>query len=683
MDHRSSPWWSLVGVVAAALLSPPAVSSEGEWPTYGHDAGGQRHSPLAQLTPGNVAALQPAWTYRMRPATAAAPTVSAADAAQRVAEGVSAQPTPGPSSGPPGARRRAASRFSASQATPLVVGGRLFLSTPYRRVVALEPESGRELWGYDVPGPGQPSLRGVEYWPGDAKHAPRILFGTRDGRLIALDAATGMPAAGFGVDGILDLKTPELVGDMAGKPGVAQYGMTSPPVLFGDLVITGSAVQEFPAQGLPGDVRAWDVRTGQLRWTFHTVPRPGEKGHDSWGGDSWRQRSGVNVWGFMTVDVARGLVFLPVAAPAWDRYGGDRPGNNLYGTSIVALDARTGRYRWHFQTVHHDIWDFDTQAPPLLFDWKQGRRSVPAVAIVSKTGFLFVLDRRNGKPLHAVEERAVPASNVPGEQASPTQPVPLRPAPYARQSFSMADIATVTPELEQHCRRWIAEHGMLMGGPYLPTAHQRPTISFPGRLGGANWGGASYNPQLGLLFVNASDYGHVEQLGQREDGSWTTAGPATGRFAEREKRWPCQQPPWGTLTAIDPHKGEILWRKPLGVTDNLPADKADTGRPNIGGSISTAGGLVFVAATDDARFRAFDAKTGALLWTHKLEASAHATPITFLGRDGRQYVALVATGGSFLDSPIDSDGLVVFALPDSANAAVGDAAGKPGADPGR
>ena len=643
--------WLVVGMTAALVpLSSFAAPGSGDWPTYGHDPGGMRHSPLTQITPANVAGLKPVWTYRMRPANADTPQATAAEAAQRAAEGV----------GPP---RRRASRFAASQATPLVVDGVMYLSTPYRKVVALQPETGRELWAYDVPGPGQPSLRGVEYWPGDRKTPARIVFGTRDGRLIALEAATGKPAAGFGRDGIIDLKTPELVADDPALQVSAQYGMTSPPIVWRDLVITGSATQEYPQRGAYGDVRAWDMRTGALRWTFHTVPRPGEPGHDTWAGDSWRNRSGVNVWGFMTVDAARGLVYLPVAAPAWDRYGGDRIGANLYGTSIVALDARTGRHVWHFQVVHHDIWDFDTQAPPLLLDWKGKGGRVPAVAIVSKSSLLFLLDRRTGKPLIPVEERAVPASDVPGEQAWPTQPFPVRPAPFARTTFSLADVATVTPELEQYCRNWIASLDMRMGGPYLPVAWKKPTINFPGRLGGANWGGASYNPALGLLFVNSSDFGHVEQLGQREDGSFTTADPSTGRFQERDKRWPCQQPPWGSLTAIDVHKGEILWRTPLGVTDNLPEALQATGRPNIGGSISTASGLVFVGATDDARLRAFDARSGKTLWTWKLEASAHATPITYRGRDGRQYLAIVATGGSFLDSPIDSDALTVFALP--------------------
>ncbi|MEN9705427.1 MAG: hypothetical protein RLZZ393_1306 [Pseudomonadota bacterium] len=633
------------------LNSRSQAATEGDWPTYGHDAGGQRFSPLAQISPSNVAQLKPAWTYHLRPANAEVQAVSNAELAQRAADGAAAP-----------SRRRTASRFSASQATPLVVDGVMYLSTPYRRVVALEPESGRELWAYEVPGPGQPSLRGVEYWPGDARTGPRIFFGTRDGRLIALDARSGKPAAGFGSEGSIDLKTPDVMGAQDGPPlPYAQYGMTSPPIVYRDLVITGSATQEFPQRGAAGDVRAWDARTGKLRWTFHTVPRPGEANHDSWQGDSWRGRSGVNAWGFLTVDAKRGIVYLPLGAPTWDRYGGDRKGANLYGTSIVALDAATGKYRWHFQVVHHDIWDFDTQAPPLLFDF--GPRRQPAVAIVNKSGMLFVLDRVTGKPLIPVEERPVPASDVPGEQAWATQPFPVRPEPFARQTFSKADIATVTPELEQYCRNWVDSLGMRMGGPYLPIGYGTPTINFPGRLGGANWGGASFDPARGVLYVNAMDFGHVEQLTPREDGSFTTAGPASGRFMDREKRLPCQQPPWGSLTAIDVNAGQILWRKPLGVTDSLPAAVANTGRPNIGGSIATAGGLVFVGATDDARFRAFDAKTGEELWTWKLEASAHATPITYRGRDGRQYVAIVATGGSFLDSPVDSDALSVFSLP--------------------
>jgi quinoprotein glucose dehydrogenase len=633
--------------VLFALVSACAAAREAssEWPTYGHDPGGMRYSPLTQIDPSNVSRLQIAWTYAMRPAAPSQPPLAAA-----ASEG-------------DGLPARGRSRFGASQATPLVIEGVMYLSTPYRRVVALEPETGRELWVYDVPGPGQPSLRGVEFWPGDATHAPRIFFGTRDGRLIGLDARSGLPASGFGQLGVVDLKTPDVAAAAAADSPRAQYGMTSPPLVYRNLVITGSATQEFPAQGASGDVRAWDARTGEHVWTFHTVPRPGELGHDTWREESWRNRSGVNVWGFMTVDVERGILYMPVAAPAWDRYGGDRPGDNLFSSSIVAVDAATGKRLWHFQVVHHDIWDLDTQAPPVLLEVGHRGRRIPAVAIVSKSGFLFLLDRRSGRPLFKVIERRVPTSDAPGEQASRTQPVPVKPPPFARQSFSLSEVATVTPELETHCRDWIEKHRMRTGGLYEPIGFHAPTISFPGRQGGANWGGGSFDPTRSLFFVNASNLGQVEQLARREDGSLTISGPATGRFSDREKKLMCQQPPWGTLTAIDLRSGEITWQSTLGVSDGLPAGRERTGRPNVGGSIATAGGLVFIGATDDARFRAFHAETGEELWTAKLEASAHATPITYLGKDGRQYVAIVATGGSFLDSPVQSDRLNVYALP--------------------
>jgi quinoprotein glucose dehydrogenase len=611
--------------------------STSDWPTYGHDPGGVRYSPLTDIDASNVARLQSAWTYSMRP-----PTV------QQTAE-------PGV-----GARRR--NRLGESQTTPLVVDGLMYLSTPYRRVVALEPETGREVWTFDVPGPGQPSLRGVEYWPGDASTPARIVFGTRDGRLIALDAKTGAPAEPFGEHGVVDLKTPDVVPEVSASP-MTQYGLTSPPLVYRNLIFTGSAVQEYPPLGAAGDVRAWDAHTGKLVWTFHTVPRPGEPGNETWGKDGWRGRSGVNVWGFMTVDAERGLLYMPVAAPAWDRYGGDRPGDNLYSSTIVAVDAASGALKWHFQVVRHDIWDLDTQAPPLLLEVKRGSRSVPAVAIVSKSGYFFLLNRLTGKPLFPVRERRVPASDVPDEVASRTQPMPTKPAPFARQTFSMADVATVTPELEAYCRKWIADQKMRMGGPYLPIGFDTPTINFPGRQGGANWGGGSFDPARHLFFVNASNLGQVEQLSRREDGTFTTAGPATGRFSDREHNLMCQQPPWGTLTAIDVESGAIAWQSALGVTDSVPESRSHTGRPNVGGSIATAGGLVFIGAADDARFRAFDAKNGTELWSVKLPAAAHATPMTYRGRNGKQYVAIVATGGSFLDSPITGDALHVFALP--------------------
>jgi len=643
-------WLGLAaGLVSAAALAAPNAL-DGDWTTYGHDKGGQRNSPLTQITPANVGTIVPAWVYHMKP-PAAATTADANADAQRVAEGLN-----GPPQGPPGRRR---SRFTGSQVTPLVVGGRMFVSTPYGRVVALDPATGTEVWATAIPGPGQPSLRGVEYWPGDAATPPRLFFGTRDGRLIALDAATGAFVPGFGTGGTVDMKTPEVMNGADGR----FYGMTSPPIVFENLIITGAAVQEFPALGAAGDVRAWDARTGALVWTFHSVPRRGEPGYDTWQPGSAEKRSGVNVWGFMTVDVARGIVYMPFGAPANDRFGGDRKGDNLYGTSLVAADARTGRYLWHFQIVKHDIWDNDTQSPPLLFDATVNGKTVPAVAAISKNGLLFMLDRVTGKPIQPIEYRAFAKSDVPGEQAAATQPYPLVTPPLARTSFTPADIADLTPELKSGCEKWMTDNNMKIGGLYVPVGFNRPTISFPGTLGGANWGGAAYDPAKHLLIVNTMDFGQVTSLVPSTGPLAMERGPVSGRFQLEGTRLPCQKPPWGQLIAVNGDSGKIVWAVPLGITDTLPAGKQLTGRPNIGGAITTASGLTFIGATDDSRFRAFDSANGKMLWEVKLDASAHSTPMTYAGPDGRQFVAISASGGSFLDSPLTSDTITAFALP--------------------
>jgi type 1 glutamine amidotransferase len=365
----------------------------------------------------------------------------------------------------------------------------------------------------------------------------------------------------------------------------------------------------------------------------------------------------------MTVDVERGILYMPFGAPSFDRYGGDRPGDNLFGTSIVAADARTGRYLWHFQVVHHDIWDNDLQAPPLLFDARVGGGTVPAVAVSSKNGLVFMLNRLTGEPIHAIAEHPVPASDVPGEQAAPTQPLTLVTPPLARTSFEAADLAQLTPEHTKGCRDWIAEKRMVAGGLYHPVRLNQPTISFPGLQGGNNWGGGAFDPRSGLLFLNTSDLGQVTELVPSTGPLAYERGPTSGRFVQPATRLPCQKPPWGQLHALDTATGLVRWQATLGVSDDLPSGKRDTGRPNVGGPIVTAGGVVFIGATDDSRFRAFDAASGKLIWTHMLEASAHATPITYRGADGRQYVVVTATGGSFLDSPVTADTLVAFALP--------------------
>ena len=617
----------------------PITAASTEWPTYGHDPGGMRFSPLTQISPANVAQLKVAWAYHMRP-----------------------EPAPG----------REASGLAGSEVTPIIADGVMYVATPYNRVVALEPTSGKELWAFRLPS-GNPSTRGVEYWAGDAQTPPQVVFGTTNGKLYSLDAKTGLPNEAFGEKGVVELNTPEI---LQGLPG--SNGLSSPPIMYRHLIITGGRTQENPPKGPAGDVRAWDIHNGKLAWTFHSVPRAGETFNDSWANDSWKNRSGVNVWGFFTVDVARGIVYMPFGAPSVDQYGGDRAGDNLFGTSLVAADATTGKYLWHFQVVHHDIWDADLTGAPALFDVKQGGRTIPAVAVINKVGLLFLLDRVTGKPIFGVEERPVPQSEVPLEHGSKTQPFPVKPAPLSRMTMTMADIATVTPELEAACKKLI--EGVQIGGPYLPVSYNRLRLQFPGNHGGVNWGGTSFNPELGYLFVNTNEMGQLSGLKDRDPNA---RGPAQangvgnrvdpngpyegfaggGRFKDRASNMMCQQPPWGQLTAVNVHTGEFAWRVPLGVTDTLPPDKQKTGRPGNGGTIATASGLVFVGATDDGRFRAFDAKSGRELWTVKLGGAAQATPSTYLGKDGKQYVVITSTGGGFFDTPLSDDSIMAFALP--------------------
>jgi quinoprotein glucose dehydrogenase len=466
---------------------------------------------------------------------------------------------------------------------------------------------------------------------------------------------------------------------MRGLPG--RNGLTSPPVVYKNLVITGGTTQENPPHGPAGDVRAWDMRTGKLVWTFHSIPQAGEKYNDTWAGESWKNRSGVNVWGFLTVDEQRGIVYMPFGAPSVDQYGGDRAGDNLFSTSLVAADANTGKYLWHFQVVHHDVWDADMTGAPALIDVKQGGKTIPAVVAMDKVGMVFLLDRVTGKPIYGVEERQVPQSQVPLERTSKTQPFPVKPPPLARMTFSKDDIATVTPELEAACRKLI--EGVELGGPFLPPAYNHLRVQFPGNHGGVNWGGTSFNPQLGYLFANVNELGQLAGVkdhdaksgpaiangqGNRVDPDGPYEGvPGGGRFSIRgpgSQQLPCQQPPWGELAAVNVNTGDIAWKVPLGVTDSLPEGKQHTGRPGNGGTIATAGGLVFVGATDDARFRAFDAKTGKELWTVKLPGAAEATPITFQGADGKQYVVITATGGGFFNNPVTGDSVIAFALDD-------------------
>jgi glucose dehydrogenase len=625
-----SPRTSAPAPPRPALGASPGT---GDWPLAGQNAAGHRFSPLAQIQPANVASLRLAWKYDM----------------MRAGESLSVAPTQG-----------APARPRMSQITPIVVNGRMFITTPFGRAVALEPETGKEIWSYQIGETyGTPGQRSLAYRPADGTMPATIFFGTTGGYLMALDAESGTPSEGFGQRGAVNMRT----GMAEGFPE-ASYGLTSPPVFYKDIIITGSRVQEQPALGPVGDVRGWNARTGKLLWTFHTVPRPGEPNHELWPDDTWRDRSGGNVWGLMTVDVDRGIVYLPVGCVTYDYYGGDRPGSNLYGSTLVALDANTGKPKWHFQTTHHDVWDYDLNAAPVLVEVKRDGRTIPAVAQVTKQSLLFILNRETGEPIHGVEERPVPQDGfTAGEKPWPTQPFPVKPPPLARATFTPDQIARITPEHTKFCQDMLQrDGGMRTGGLYLPFS-ERPSIMFPGTLGGVNWHGPSYDPSLGYLFASTMSLGEVFQIVRDADPAKMPVARRY-KFWDESKFWPCSQPPWGELVAVNVNTGDIAWRVPLGSFDEVEKlGIKNAGTPLLGGPMATAGGLVFVGGTLDDKFRAFDSRTGRELWSVDVGAAAHAVSMSYLGRDGKQYVTLVVSGGGFLGDKTVPPSVMTFALP--------------------
>jgi quinoprotein glucose dehydrogenase len=632
---------SVAGLGLAALLPLASINlclaGGADWTSYGQDPGNMRHSPLQQITQANVAQLAPAWTFHMRPASM---DVAAAN--------------PQPQALPRGFPR---TKYGSSEMTPLVAGGLMFLATPYRRVTAIDATTGAQVWAYDLPGGDAPATRGVSYWPGGHGAKPRIIVSTRNGLVMALDAHTGELVRSFGTDGAVNLKTPDVLN---GYPNT-YFGFSSPVLILGDVLVAGSRVQEAPTMGAAGDVRGLDVRTGKLLWTFHTVPRPGELGNDTWAGDSWKGRSGTNVWTTVIGDARRGIVYLPVAAPAYDRWGADRKGANLFSDSIVALDAKTGKYRWHFQTVHHDLWDLDLPSATLV-DVKRGGKSVPGIAVMNKTSILFLLDRVTGKPLFDVREVPVPTNtDIPGEEVWPTQPMSVTP-PLAKLSYDDGDVAAVTPELKSFCQKLIADKHVIASRPFQPLRTDAAVASFPGSLGGVDWGGAAFDPARGVLVANTNNLAALATMAKQPDGSY---GMKDGYlyFWKPDTRQPCGAPPWGQLSGVDVNTGQIKWQVPLGVSDDLPEGQRDTGRVNLGNPMVTGGGLVFIGATDDDRFRAFDTNTGKLLWETRLPATASTGPVSYRGRDGRQYVAVVATGGNNAGVRPTADDVIAFALP--------------------
>src|SRR5688572_13127537 len=633
---------------------------------------------------------------------------------------------------------------------PLVVNGVMFVSSG-RRVVAIDGDTGKEVWEFTLPAPataatppaaqqapapappvappaapvagaapgqgdgrrgggpggggragggaggggggggrgGGPtaSQRGLSYWPGDGTNGPRILF-MGGNRLYAIDAATGQPSAGFGEGGSVAV-------------GAVSYGGT--PTIYRNVAIIGAATQEVP-QGPPGNPRAFDVVTGKKLWEFWSVAQPGQPGHETWGQSAsrntsgWQQRSGANMWAsHAPVDAERGIVYIPIGSPATNYYGGDRPGNNAYGNSIIAVEAQTGKYLWHFQTVHHDIWDTDMPTAGALFDFMLNGKRVPAIAHVGKSSYVYVLDRTTGRPLIPVEERPVPAGDVPTEWYSPTQPFPVRPRALSRVSFKpetdLVREEDTTPEHVAACRAMMERAGgYYNAGPFTPfmfkalDAPPKSTIQTPGGTGGVNWGGMSMDPTTGIFYVNAQNTTLVgwtqprplarpgpdgqprrvdfagESAGSEhpyDRGSvpanpnatplgpfFTFSAPLNGKTPPNAS---CVRPPWSKLYAVNANTGEILWESALGLNENLPAGKQLAGSGGSAGPTATAGGLVFVGATNDGRFRAFDAKTGKELWVVRTppnalgnSPTANANPMSYQGRSGKQYVAVVA-----------------------------------------
>ena len=586
------------------------TAGDADWPLYRRDQAGTGYSPLKLITLQNVANLAPSWTFRIQ-STAAGANVN-------------------------------------SQATPIVIGGVMYF--PGRdRVMALEADTGKEIWQTPVTW-GAPSRRGVAYWPGEGTTPPRIFF-MAGRRLIALDARTGATVSAFGRSGEVDIGVP----------------YNSVPGIFRHVVVVGANTPPGAIGGI-GNARAFDARTGAKLWEFSSVPQPGSPGHDTWDGDSWKGRLGANAWPFyFTIDEQRGVIYLPLASPIPAAFGGDRKGANLFGNSVVAVDVLTGQYKWHFQTIHHDLWDHDPPAPPGLFDVVQNGRRTPALGVTTKSGYLYILNRETGRPIFGVEERPVPKSDVPGELAFPTQPIPVKPPALARVSYSAADLVTAadtTAEHAQACADLIAKIGGVSNdGPFTPWRYRAEggppavTLGFPGTLGGANWGGTAFDPDSRFLFVVTQDVGALGSVEKAREGSpvpydKTTPGRATFDVRIGDANWPCQKPPWGRLTAVNTSTGDVAWQIPLGITEQLPAGKQNTGRPALAGPIVTASGLLFVASTEDNRFRALDVKTGRELWVTRMERRGNADPITYLGRNGKQYVAVMAT-----------DTLMVYSLP--------------------
>jgi len=693
----------IAGTAASALLLLRiasvglAANREADWPAYGGGPADIRYSPLTQINLSNVARLRVAWTYDTE-------------------EG-----------------------HGDPQTQPVMIDGVLFGVTPMHRVIALNAATGKLLWKFDSGIQGRGPNRSVVYW---ASGDDRRIFAAVQSFIYALDAHTGKAIASFGDNGRIDLRE-----NLGRDPSKQSVILTSPGIIYKDLLITGGRYPEaLPAA--PGDIRAYDVRTGKLRWSFHTIPHPGESGYETWPKDAWKYSGAANNWAGMALDEKRGIVYVPTGSAATDFYGADRLGDDLFANTLLALRAETGERVWHFQGVKHDLWDRDFPSPPCLVTVNRGGRKVDAVAQTTKQGWVYLFDRTNGEPLFPIEYRKYPPSDVPGEAASATQPLPVRPGPFARQLLTEDMLSDRTPEIHQ----WAVEkfRSFRSEGQFVPFSVGKETVLFPGFDGGAEWGGSAFDPETGLLYVNANDIAWTSSLVENRGGNsgrqlyltncaichgddLSGAPPQIpslvslgGKKAAREigaivrqgagrmpsypnlkeaevsaiaqyvlsgeskelrgqgspainqnyrftgyhkfydpDGYPAVAPPWGTLNAIDLNTGSYAWKIPLGQYPELAAKgMKNTGSENYGGPIVTAGGLVFIAATNfDRKFRAFDKRSGKLLWETKLPLAGNATPITY-EMGGVQYVVIYATDGKARNPGTSPGGIyVAFALP--------------------
>jgi quinoprotein glucose dehydrogenase len=633
-------------LTALACGAPAPVDDTGptaDWPEYGGDKGGMRYSPLTQITPDNVGDLEVAWIHRHGDV----------------------------SDGSDGQTR------TSFNATPLVVGDSMFLCTGYHRVIALDPETGEERWSFDpqtrlrkLDGPYPRTCRGVAHWqdlePAGDTCRRRIFLATIDSELISVDAETGRPCTDFGDGGRVDLR------QGLERAPAWEYYVTSPPLVIHDVVVVGALVADNLRVDAPaGVVRAFDARTGALRWAWDPVP-PGWPAPPE-----GRYTPGTpNVWSILSGDAERGLVFVPTGNASPDYFSAVRGELDHYASSVVALDAETGRVRWHFQTVHHDVWDYDVGSQPTLFEIPRVGGGAPAVAQATKMGHVFLLDRETGEPLYPVEERPVPHDGVPGERLSPTQPFPTHPPSLHPDSLTPDDAWGFSPWDRKQCAEIIGRYRS--DGIFTPPSLEG-SIQYPGSAGGANWGGVAIDPARALLFVNQSRMPMIvtmvpraeyDALESKEAVYPNELYPMEGApYALRRGPLlspvgaPCNPPPWGTLTAVDLERGEVVWESTLGTTrDQAPFPMwLGLGSPNLGGPVATASGLIFIGATTDKFLRAFDAETGEEIWSQRLPFTANATPLTYrLRPDGRQFV-VVSAGGHGWSEP--GDATIAFSLP--------------------